>query len=952
MITVDQYQQPQNGSRFGLHWTPVTGHAHSDLTYFIDRTQAMQVKWVLLLDDGGGSVLQPSSFYGGKNICQMFQERDIIPVIRLGLNRPDALFNSRMEDTVGRLVEAGVPWIFWINEPECGGEWESNESDSNSVPADYVMRCTRGFVDGAYKILRLGGYPGFFATTTFRFTDEHGQRVNPFMGMMTLQERNDIFVFGHGWVPIHNYPKNHPRNYPYDAVNQTGESLTAEEYQAAIDQVDSEYIARTGDLWVWDDHEVSEHHINFVRDRSINAGQTLDDDDVCFWMYKGLNQLLADADLLRCVPVLSTEIGPDVGNREDGRYARNLPKYQIAMFIAMLAEAGGISNYLAMFLWLAGVQRLDAATADGFEDQSQWTDRHNDPFKLQGELPFVQHMIDHPAAGLTPIGENVMASKLGFHIQEYRSDVEAALIRAQPTYVKVMGVALSVGTIERIKSLVPDVRIIGRYHVGNESQCYENDPIGRATDLVNLIEATGCGPLVWAWEDYNEVPTSHMSPGQVDAYDQFMITFHRLVYDRFGVGHTVVLNSPVGNLGWPGEVMPTQFYRTLGEPGTVVSFHCYERWKDPSARDAFLFRWVELRRQIEVQFPGKQYILTEIGVTRATIPGEPDVGWRSGDGYSRPDYMDILRDADIKMQEFEDVLAGLPFQTGAKRDWSTFESAEEVADLRQNFIPITPPAPPPPEPPESPPPPATPPGVVNDAVAYGVSIEQADVPEGALYWEVGAVHHLTPNENRGKHHAFVNLFDQEGHDLGAEPNEISDRPQVRVEWPTGSEIITLEKPWPDEPMGNFPLWSNQVASLQVISELDSDRVVGIHTGHPDEPRLPDGTLGNTLNHHSFLVVCRLAIKSCTPSEPPPIVVEPEETLETFMRRKGWDAAGIDYNPDAALFKHAVAHNLGRPVTNEYDAIYDGVTYRCQCFEKGIVKVVIGDWGNVSHVSWL
>lgn len=89
-----------------------------------------------------------------------------------------------------------------------------------------------------------------------------------------------------------------------------------------------------------------------------------------------------------------------IGERDDGRYPRVTPKDQIEKFDAMLAEAGTVPNYFGMTLWLAGVQRLGAATADGFEDQGIWTDRHNEPFNLKGETPIVQHLIDNPSAGL------------------------------------------------------------------------------------------------------------------------------------------------------------------------------------------------------------------------------------------------------------------------------------------------------------------------------------------------------------------------------------------------------------------------------------------------------------------------------------------------------------------------------------------------------------------------
>ena len=142
-MRLDQYEGYGTG-KLGLHWTPISGHAHSDLTEFIDKAEAMGVKWVTLIDDGGGSTLQASDFYDGFSIVDMFLLRDITPIIRIFCH-PLAKFDARFKDTCERLVSAGVRWIFGPNEPECDGEWK--HLDPVRSPADYVYRCTRNFVD-------------------------------------------------------------------------------------------------------------------------------------------------------------------------------------------------------------------------------------------------------------------------------------------------------------------------------------------------------------------------------------------------------------------------------------------------------------------------------------------------------------------------------------------------------------------------------------------------------------------------------------------------------------------------------------------------------------------------------------------------------------------------------------------------------------------------------------
>ncbi|MBC8448821.1 MAG: carboxypeptidase regulatory-like domain-containing protein, partial [Chloroflexi bacterium] len=146
-----------------------------------------------------------------------------------------------------------------------------------------------------------------------------------------------------------------------------------------------------------------------------------------------------------------------------------------------------------------------------------------------------------------------------------------------------------------------------------------------------------------------------------------------------------------------------------------------------------------------------------------------------------------------------------------------------------------------------------PPG--NDAEAYGVAIEEAPVEEGQLYWRAVRVHHLTPEENGGKHHIFLDILDEVGTRLSAA--------QARVTWEGGEQVITVDKPL-NEPGTNFPMWKWQVCAVEALGlpgqPLPSDRVTNLHTGHDDEAP------GNTLFHHSFLVVFQRTTKGAAAQE--------------------------------------------------------------------------------------
>jgi hypothetical protein len=140
--------------------------------------------------------------------------------------------------------------------------------------------------------------------------------------------------------------------------------------------------------------------------------------------------------------------------------------------------------------------------------------------------------------------------------------------------------------------------------------------------------------------------------------------------------------------------------------------------------------------------------------------------------------------------------------------------------------------------------------VVNDAQDYGVAITAAVVAPGSWYWQVVRVHHLTPEENRGNHHIYVDILDPMLGD-GSNPNGARVYgARARVTWDGGEQIITVDKPQ-NEPGTNFPMWKWQVCAAEALGlpglELPSDRVTGMHTGHPDEAP------GNTLFHHSFSI---------------------------------------------------------------------------------------------------
>lgn len=153
----------------------------------------------------------------------------------------------------------------------------------------------------------------------------------------------------------------------------------------------------------------------------------------------------------------------------------------------------------------------------------------------------------------------------------------------------------------------------------------------------------------------------------------------------------------------------------------------------------------------------------------------------------------------------------------------------------------------------------------NDATRYGAYILSAP---HAPAWRCIGIHHLTPDENAGKHNVFIDVLDAAGTRLHAPT-----APLVGWTWEGRRENenappITLDKP-DAEPGCNVAIDYNQTIAVWVEPPHQSDVVNGMHTRHPDE------STGNTLGHHSFYVVFQYMDTDPGPAEPPP--AEPPET---------------------------------------------------------------------------
>jgi hypothetical protein len=66
-----------------------------------------------------------------------------------------------------------------------------------------------------------------------------------------------------------------------------------------------------------------------------------------------------------------------------------------------------------------------------------------------------------------------------------------------------------------------------------------------------------------------------------------------------------------------------------------------------------------------------------------------------------------------------------------------------------------------------------------------------------------------------------------------------------------------------------------------------------------------------------------------------------------IRKQVWKRAGVSFDRESIFANHARMHNLGAPLTDEFDA----GRFRVQGFANGIVYAPAGEWERTDHMGW-
>ena len=389
-MRIEDFPRPPDDNGRGVHWSARLYHdaVYPSLDHWIEQLAAMKIKWVKLIDDGGGS---------GLALSQKLVAAGIMPVVRLYMAQLNPSYlSSRELDTVSRYVDQGVRYFESNNEPDLPAEWQNN-----AKPDNWLEIVVDNFIRDADGVLNRGGLLALPAMGP-------GSRDNP-ISLVVQKGRRDLFERG-CWVAIHNYTLNHPLDYPYDDVNQHGRPLTQEEFDyyarwqyshLTYEQIQAQGIPISADdygkfnRWAWDGRNME--MVNQVRASNKNPGQTIYDDPNCFKGYLAAGKMMVDA-LGFHVPVISTEGGPVVGWGDDNRYAKMNPttqmEFQLGIVRYMQSEAP--PWYFAMCTWLLASRPLGDFNPT-WEQMSWYTSAWDVQFGLQGKLPIVQALIDEPS---------------------------------------------------------------------------------------------------------------------------------------------------------------------------------------------------------------------------------------------------------------------------------------------------------------------------------------------------------------------------------------------------------------------------------------------------------------------------------------------------------------------------------------------------------------------------
>lgn len=369
------YPRPKGDTGIGVHWN--AGFAAA-----IGLGQIEQI-WLPRLIEMGVKWVKVAHHDGARGFVDLLLKNDIMPIVRIYRPQPNPGTLSPAELTaISDLVSAGVRYFEFNNEPDMGVEWRGGET-----PLDALAIVARNAIVDIEAILQRGGYPGIPALLP-------GSRWD-LVGEICRLGRRDL-LSQPVWQAIHNYSANHPLDYPYDRVNQEGAPCSRELFnKLALEKWD-------GDAWEgW-----TLEQLNRFRKEHANPGATAVSDPTCWRAYERYDQLIRNQ-IGRSLPILATENGYVVGERQDKRYPKTTPQLHAIQTLEACRIMMGTSRlfdpapdyYFCTAFWLLGNFAL-GSWAPAWENAA-WFSR-NWP---GNQLPIVNALMAEPKQARTWRGD-------------------------------------------------------------------------------------------------------------------------------------------------------------------------------------------------------------------------------------------------------------------------------------------------------------------------------------------------------------------------------------------------------------------------------------------------------------------------------------------------------------------------------------------------------------------
>lgn len=155
----------------------------------------------------------------------------------------------------------------------------------------------------------------------------------------------------------------------------------------------------------------------------------------------------------------------------------------------------------------------------------------------------------------------------------------------------------------------------------------------------------------------------------------------------------------------------------------------------------------------------------------------------------------------------------------------------------------------------------------------GARLIEAQIIPGRDYWRVIRAEFWDVARSAGKHHIYVDLFDERARRMVGVP--------LLVRWSTGNHRIFTEAKPGEQAAGNFPMTPGRNAfSIRVDDGAPSDEVTGLGMGADTPSGFNPG-----LHTSAFLIFQRTKAGDVPPTLPDPPTVPPTPVDMSELRKR-------------------------------------------------------------------